>query len=288
MLSTVRRVQCSIFTIELSSYSFWVWYPVEVAHIRPLTTFIRRMVSSTEMSAIEKAKKQAAFTCAEKNIASGCRLGVGSGSTVKFLVEYLENAVKTRKLQNIVCVPTSFMTKRWLIDAGLTVSDLDCTPELDVCIDGADEVDANFTCIKGGGGCLAREKIVQHAANKFFVIADSSKESVKLGDHYNHIPLEVLPFAATAVLRSLPRTEGGTAQLRMALNKCGPVLTDNNNYIIDWAFEKNKPHDWKEVQLRLASTPGIVETGLFIDVVDKVYFAYPDGSVKELDAKRKH
>ncbi|KAL6727654.1 hypothetical protein Aduo_009512 [Ancylostoma duodenale] len=260
---------------------------ITLAQVRLLAASIRRMVSSTELSPIEKAKRQAAYTCAEKNIASGCRLGVGSGSTVKYLVEYLEASVKSGKLQNITCVPTSFLTKKWLLDAGLPVTDLDGTPELDVCIDGADEVDAHFTCIKGGGGCLAREKIVQNAAKKFFVIADSSKESVNLGEHYNHIPIEVLPFAASSVMRSLPRTEGGTVQLRMATKKCGPVITDNNNYIIDWAFEKNKPRDWKEIQLRLANTPGIVETGLFIGVVDKVYFAYPDGSVKELEAKKK-
>ncbi|KAK5979670.1 Ribose 5-phosphate isomerase A, partial [Trichostrongylus colubriformis] len=229
---------------------------VKVAQFRVLTSSLRKMVSSTDMSPLDKAKKLAAFTCGEKNITSGCRLGVGSGSTVKYLVDYLEGAVKSGKLQNITCVPTSFLTKKWLLDAGLTVSDLDATPELDVCIDGADEIDSNFTCIKGGGGCLAREKIVQHAAHKFFVIADNSKESVNLGDHYGHIPIEVLPFAAPSILRSLPRTEGGTAQMRMASNKCGPVLTDNNNYIIDWAFEKNKPRDWKEVQVRLALTPG--------------------------------
>ncbi|KHJ75724.1 putative ribose 5-phosphate isomerase A [Oesophagostomum dentatum] len=74
----------------------------------------------------------------------------------------------------------------------------------------------------------------------------------------------------------------------MAAKKCGPVVTDNNNYIVDWTFEKNVPHDWKEVQMRLANTPGIVETGLFIDVVDKVYFAYPDGNVKELESHKKH
>ncbi|VDM61527.1 unnamed protein product [Angiostrongylus costaricensis] len=206
------------------------------------------MVSSTELSPLERAKRQAAYVCAEKNITSGCRLGVGSGSTVKYLVEYLESAVKSGKLQNI--------TKKWLLDAGLFITDLDGTPELDICIDGADEVDSNFNCIKGGGGCLAREKIVQHAAQKFFVIADSSKESVNLGEHYNHIPIEVLPFAVSSVLRSLPRLEGGSAQLRMAVKKCGPVLTDNNNYIIDWAFEKNKTRNWQEVQMRLANTPG--------------------------------
>uniref|UniRef100_A0A0K0DP75 ribose-5-phosphate isomerase n=1 Tax=Angiostrongylus cantonensis TaxID=6313 RepID=A0A0K0DP75_ANGCA len=217
------------------------------------------MVSSTELSPLERAKRQAAYVCAEKNITSGCRLGVGSGSTVKYLVEYLESAVKSGKLQNIVCVPTSFLgsfTYKWLLDAGLFVTDLDGTPELDICIDGADEVDSNFNCIKGGGGCLAREKIVQHAAQKFFVIADSSKESVNLGEHYSHIPIEVLPFAVSSVLRALPRLEGGSAQLRMAVKKCGPVLTDNNNYIIDWTFEKNKTRNWQEVQMRLANTPG--------------------------------
>ncbi|KAJ1373785.1 ribose 5-phosphate isomerase [Parelaphostrongylus tenuis] len=210
-----------------------------------------------------------------------------SFSICRYLVEYLESAVKSGKLQNIVCVPTSFLTKKWLLDAGLSVTDLDATPELDICIDGADEIDSDFNCIKGGGGCLAREKIVQHAAHKFFVIADSSKESAILGEHFSYIPIEVLPFAASCVLRTLPRLEGGSAQLRMATKKCGPVLTDNNNYIIDWTFEKNKTRNWQEIQMKLANTPGIVETGLFLGVVDKVYFAYPDGAVKELEACKK-
>lgn len=85
-------------------------------------------------------------------------------------------------------------TKQWLIEAGLPVSDLDQHPELDVCIDGADEVDSQFTCIKGGGGCLAQEKIVQNASKHFYVIADYLKDSKHLGDRYPVVPIEVRQF----------------------------------------------------------------------------------------------
>ncbi|GMT18913.1 hypothetical protein PFISCL1PPCAC_10210, partial [Pristionchus fissidentatus] len=247
---------------------------------------IRRMVS-TELSPIEKAKRDAAYACAQKHVQPGCKLGVGSGSTVKYLVEYLEQAYKSGSLNDIICVPTSFMTKKWLVDSGLPVSDLDSTPVLDVCIDGADEVDVDLTCIKGGGGCLAREKIVQHASKKFLVIADHTKEAVSLGDRYQFLPIEVLPFASTPVTLEIPRLFGGSAGLRMAVKKAGPVITDNGSYIIDWVFPKQKNLDWKAIQATLADTPGIVDTGLFIDVVDEVFFAYADGSVKTISKGEK-
>lgn len=98
---------------------------------------------------MEGAKRAAAFAAGKHHVTSGCKLGVGSGSTVKYLVEYLSESVKNGSLKNIVCVPTSFLTRKWLLDAGLAVSNLEQTSELDVCIDGADEVDAHLNCIKG-------------------------------------------------------------------------------------------------------------------------------------------
>ena len=98
---------------------------------------------------MEGAKRAAAFAAGKHHIASGCRVGVGSGSTVKYLVDFLSESVKNGTLKNIICVPTSFLTRKWLLDAGLDVSNLEQTPELDVCIDGADEVDAHLNCIKG-------------------------------------------------------------------------------------------------------------------------------------------
>ncbi|GMS88523.1 hypothetical protein PENTCL1PPCAC_10698, partial [Pristionchus entomophagus] len=101
----------------------------------------------------------------QNHVYPGCKLGVGSGSTVKYLVEYLEHAYQAGSLRDLICVPSSFMSKKWLIDSGLPVSDLDAIPVLDVCIDGADAVDADGTCIKGGCG-LTREKILLESARK--------------------------------------------------------------------------------------------------------------------------
>ncbi|VDM37508.1 unnamed protein product [Toxocara canis] len=233
---------------------------------------------------LESAKRAAAFAAGERHVFSGCRLGVGSGSTARYLVEFLENSVKTGKLKDIVCVPTSFLTRKWLLDAGLSVTNLEQQPELDVCIDGADEVDANLNLIKGGGGCLTQEKIVQTSAKHFFVIADSSKQSTVLGEKFLSIPIEVVPTAYVPVMKWIKQQEGGECVLRMAQKKCGPVITDNNNYVLDWNFPKGKfanTTDLAALHQRLVKLPGVVETGLFVGVAEKVYFATPDGTIIE-------
>lgn len=100
-------------------------------------------------AALDAAKRAAAYAAGEQHVQSGYKIGVGSGTTAKFLVEFLAEKVKAGLLKDIVCVPSSFSTRKWLIDAGLQVSDLEKTPDLDLCIDGADEVDTNLNCIKG-------------------------------------------------------------------------------------------------------------------------------------------
>ncbi|CAJ0941762.1 unnamed protein product, partial [Mesorhabditis belari] len=227
-----------------------------------------KSATSEQRSPLEQAKHVAAFTAGEKLVKPGCRLGVGSGSTVKYLVDFLEGAFKANHLPGLICVPTSFMTKRWLLNAGLPVSDLDATPELDICIDGADEVDANFTLIKGGGGCLVQEKIVQSASKSFYVIADSSKKSRALGENYSSIPIEVLPFGVQPLLQTLPEKFGGDFRLRMAMKRVGPVITDNNCYIIDWEFPKDREYDWTTIHKDLSLIPGVVDTGLFFNCVN--------------------
>uniref|UniRef100_A0A0M3I540 ribose-5-phosphate isomerase n=1 Tax=Ascaris lumbricoides TaxID=6252 RepID=A0A0M3I540_ASCLU len=233
---------------------------------------------------LEGAKRAAAFAAGERHIFNGCRLGVGSGSTARYLVEFLEDRIKAGKLKDIVCVPTSFLTRKWLLDAGLSVTNLEQQPELDVCIDGADEVDANLNLIKGGGGCLTQEKIVQTSAKHFFVIADSSKQSTVLGEKFLSIPIEVVPSAYVPVMKWIKQQEGGECVLRMAQRKCGPVITDNNNYLVDWNFPKGKfanTNDLAALHQRLVKLPGVVETGLFVGVAEKVYFATPEGAVIE-------
>ncbi|EJD75542.1 ribose 5-phosphate isomerase A [Loa loa] len=236
-------------------------------------------------SALDPAKRAAAYAAGKQHVKSGYRIGVGSGTTAKFFVEFLAEKVNDGTVKDIICVPSSFSTRQWLIDSGLQVIDLENTLDLDLCIDGADEVDSNLNCIKGGGGCLTQEKIVQASAKKFYIIADASKQSEKLGDKNFPIPIEVVPFGYAPVLNWIKRKEGGEAELRMnGKGKLDPFITDNNNFILDWNFPKNKyvtTEDLAALHTRLISLPGVVETGLFIGVAEKAYFATADGNVTE-------
>uniref|UniRef100_A0A0N5BWJ4 ribose-5-phosphate isomerase n=1 Tax=Strongyloides papillosus TaxID=174720 RepID=A0A0N5BWJ4_STREA len=233
--------------------------------------------------AMESGKEAAAKACALAHIRSGYKIGVGSGSTVKYLVDFLRDKVSSGEYKDLKCVPTSFLTKKWLLEANLPVYSLENLPSLDICIDGADEVDCNLNCIKGGGGCLTQEKIVQSCAKKFFIIADCSKKSEHLGERWKSIPLEVVPFGYVPIIKKIEESLGGKCTLRMAHKKCGPVITDNNCYVVDWYFPSsftNSGHDWHSTNNILINIPGIVETGLFLNVAEEAFFATNDGKVE--------
>nr|ACO08871.1 Ribose-5-phosphate isomerase [Osmerus mordax] len=229
----------------------------------------------------EEAKKLAGYAAVDNHVQNNQVLGVGSGSTIVYAVDRLAERVRQEKL-NIVCVPTSFQARQLILQHGLPLSDLDRHPELDVAIDGADEVDSALTLIKGGGGCLAQEKIVAGCAKHFIVIADYRKDSRCLGQQWKKgVPIEVLPVAYVPVSRTIAQRFGGEAVLRMAVSKAGPVVTDNSNFILDWKFEHAQ--NWKEVNTAIKMIPGVVETGLFVGMAERVYFGMEDGSVKTRD-----
>ncbi|XP_047637516.1 ribose-5-phosphate isomerase isoform X2 [Phacochoerus africanus] len=204
-------------------------------------------------------------------------LGIGSGSTIVHAVQRIAERVKQENL-NLICIPTSFQARQLILQHGLTLSDLDRHPEIDLAIDGADEVDADLNLIKGGGGCLTQEKIVAGNASRFIVIADFRKDSKNLGDQWHKgIPIEVIPMAYVPVSRTVTQKFGGVIELRMAVNKAGPVVTDNGNFILDWKFDR--VHKWSEVNTAITMIPGVVDTGLFINMAERVYFGMQDGSV---------
>uniref|UniRef100_G1SGI2 ribose-5-phosphate isomerase n=1 Tax=Oryctolagus cuniculus TaxID=9986 RepID=G1SGI2_RABIT len=218
------------------------------------------------MSKAEEAKKLAGRAAVENHVRNNQVLGIGSGSTIVH-----ENL-------NLVCIPTSFQARQLILQYGLTLSDLDRHPEIDLAIDGADEVDADLNLIKGGGGCLTQEKIVAGYASHFIVIADFRKDSKNLGDQWHKgIPIEVIPMAYVPASRAVTRKFGGEVQLRMAVHKAGPVVTDNGNFILDWKFDR--AHKWGEVNIAIKMIPGMVDTGLFINMAERVYFGMQDGSV---------
>ena len=141
-----------------------------------------------DISQQDPVKKAAAFACAEENIENGMRLGIGSGSTIKYLILWLKHKCEDGTLTNIQCVPTSFQSRQWLHEAGLPINSLETLNSLDLTIDGADEIDHNLTCIKGGGGCLLQEKIVQTCAQNFILIGNMEKYVEFLGEKQKSVP----------------------------------------------------------------------------------------------------
>ena len=251
-----------------------------------------------KMDNIEKAKRLAATKAVDNHVKSGDVVGVGSGSTIVYAVTRLAERVKEENLE-IQCIPTSFQAKQLIVENGLNLSSLEVAPHhCNVAIDGADEADEDLTLIKGGGGCLAQEKIVAENSDLFVVIADERKKSPMLGTSWTKgVPIEVLPLAYKPIQVALEKKFGGTPILRMAKAKAGPVVTDNGNFILDWVFSldeirekanltgQNNSNLWNKVNTELCCMAGVVDTGLFVGMAKVAYFGTSDGNVIELDKR---
>ncbi|CAN8000796.1 unnamed protein product [Ixodes pacificus] len=234
------------------------------------------------MDLVEKAKEAAAQRAVDNHIKNNFVVGIGSGSTVVYAVEHLARRIKENDWK-ISCVPTSFQAKELIRKYNLVMTDLEESPDLDVAIDGADEVDAKLTLIKGGGGCLTQEKVIASCAKHFIVVADYRKDSSNLGENWKKgIPVEVIPMAYVPVQKKIEKLLGNKAELRQAAKKCGPVVTDNGNFILDCKFAPQS--NWSATNTALKMIPGVVETGLFVGMAQKVYYGLNDGSVTEKNA----
>ncbi|MEM3422263.1 MAG: ribose-5-phosphate isomerase RpiA [Candidatus Bilamarchaeaceae archaeon] len=200
---------------------------------------------------MDDVKKNAALG-ALSYVRNGMCIGLGSGSTVREFIKLLAEKVKKEKL-SICCVTTSTDTRLLAIEHGLWVTEPDAISEIDLAVDGADKV-TKKALLKGGGGALTREKIIDYNAKKFIVIADESKVQDVLE---GNVALEVLPFAAPFVLKTLKQHN---PVIRMAVKKLGPVISDNGSFIIDMHMRVENP---KEMENKLKNIPGIIENGIF-------------------------
>jgi len=225
---------------------------------------------------IEIGKRTAAEKAVIENVKKNMVLGIGSGSTVVYAVKKIAELNKEKNL-NLKCIPSSFQSYQLIIDNGLNLVTLDQYPEIDVTIDGADEIDKNLNLIKGGGGCLVQEKIIASNSNKLIIIADFRKNSNRLGENWkNGVPIEVIPMAYFPIAKKLGKL-GGKPILRMAKAKLGPVITDNGNFIIDTDFGIiDNPSVLNE---KILFIPGVVDTGFFIGMTSKAYIGQKDGIV---------
>jgi ribose 5-phosphate isomerase A len=248
--------------------------------------------SSLKMSTTltqDELKKMVGYKAVDDYVKSGMVVGLGTGSTAYFAVERVGQLLKNGELKDVICIPTSVRTKEQAESLGIPLVTLDTHSKLDVAIDGADEVDPNLNLVKGGGGALLREKMVEVCADKFIVIVDESKLVDGLGPGFP-IPVEITPFCHEHTMRTV-------ANLPSCAGLCKPVLrmgsstnnkvdgdtiaiTDNGNYIVDLHFE-SPITDPVKMATEIKNVVGVVDHGLFCGMTTAVIIAGKDGiSVK--------
>ncbi len=230
------------------------------------------------MQKADDLKGQAALAALDL-VEDGMRLGLGTGSTASRFVDVLGRKVAGGL--RVICVPTSEATRTQAERLGIPLSTLDETPELDLTVDGADEIDSELRMIKGGGGALLREKIVATASARMAVIADESKLVGTLGTF--PLPVEVVRFgllATTRLIKALAAQAGCEGEIKLRTAQGGaPFITDQGNLIVDCAF--GTIPEPEVLAFALKRVPGVVEHGLFLGLADLAIVA-GSGGVKAL------
>ncbi|MGB0506109.1 MAG: ribose-5-phosphate isomerase RpiA [Pikeienuella sp.] len=230
------------------------------------------------ISAAEAAKRASALKAAEY-VADGMKLGLGTGSTAAWLVKILGEKVGAGEL-SLTCVPTSSRTAEQAQKCGLTLATLEEVERLDLTIDGADEFDADLNLIKGGGGALLQEKIVATASDRMIVITDPSKRVRTLGAF--PLPVEIVRFGWEStrahIERALDRAEVGGRRITMRRNHDERFVTDEGHYILDLHLRHiGDPHRLSAAMTRI---PGVVETGLFLNIADTIVIGHTTGEAE--------
>lgn len=214
--------------------------------------------------------KQLACQCAAQEVQDGMVLGLGTGTTVYYFLQELGRMV--REGWRIAGVPTSLQTTRLATQLAIPLTTLDKHPDLDLAVDGADEVDDDLNLIKGAGGALLREKIVAASAARFLVVVDDSKIVRQLGARFP-VPVEVVPFGHIPATRAL---EGLGARVTLRRGAEGQTqLSDNGNYLLDCHF--GPIADPVALQQQLLAIPAVLDSGLFIDMTDTVLIGHAGG-----------
>jgi ribose 5-phosphate isomerase A len=210
--------------------------------------------------------KNAVGKAAAAMVQPGMVVGLGSGSTAAVVVDEIGRCWQEGELRDIVGVSTSFQSSLLATKHGIPMATLNDVDHIDLAIDGADEVDPAKNLIKGGGGCQTREKLVDSRADRLVIVVDSGKLVAELGSTMP-LPVEVLPEAYRQVMEALAGL-GGRAELRMALRKAGPVVSDQGNLIVDAMFADLA--DPASLERTINNIPGVLENGLFVNIADEI------------------
>lgn len=237
-----------------------------------------KTLNQTEQKTL--AATYAVDTLVEKGlIHSGMKIGLGTGSTAIPAVKRLSEYIADGKLTGIKAVVTSFQTQNACADWGIdvyTLNDRAIGGRLELAIDGADEIDSECNLIKGGGAALLREKIVEYNAAHLIIVADASKAVSGMGTRFA-LPVEIIGDAFTPVKTALQEI-GASVTLREGVRKCGPVITDNGNWIVDCLWKT--PVNPAETEESVNRITGVVENGFFTKNKPSVFIAKADGTVE--------
>ncbi|QHS61688.1 ribose-5-phosphate isomerase RpiA [Chitinophaga agri] len=224
------------------------------------------------MDTITKAKKAAGEKAAAL-VQPGMLVGLGTGSTAYWAIEKIGQMVKEGL--NIRAVATSVASEQQAKALGIPITSFSEIQQLDIDIDGADEVSEDLQIIKGGGGALLREKIVAHASRRKVIVADERKYVKTLGKF--PLPVEIIPFGWELVFKSIQALQGSPT---LRTREDQPYITDNGNYILDCKF--GAIENPEQLHHHLKAMTGVVETGLFINLKPTVIIAYENGEVKTI------
>ena len=216
---------------------------------------------------LQNQMKQAVAEAAVQQIHNGMVVGLGSGSTAALMIHELGKKISSGELRDIVGVTTSFQGEVLASELGIPLKSLNAIDQIDLAIDGADEVDSDFQLIKGGGACHVQEKLVATRAKKFVVVVDSSKMVEQLNLDFL-LPVEVLPSAWKQIQKTLTNM-GASASLRMAKFKAGPIVTDQGNLILDIKMD-NGISNPKDLEEKINNIPGVLENGLFVNIANEI------------------
>ena len=230
------------------------------------------------MEDVELLKREAGITAC-KFVKTGMRVGLGTGSTVKYTVIELGRMIKDDGLE-IIGVPTSLATEKLALEVGIPLVELSDVSSLDIVIDGADEFDPQFQLIKGGGAALLREKIVAQESSTMVVVADDRKRVETLGAF--PLPIEITPFASESTIRKLTNLLDCRVNCRMSGDN--PGITDNGNMIAD-AHCGPSIIDPIEMERKILMIAGVVQVGLFNNMCDAVILAGSNGVEEIINPK---
>ncbi|CAD51510.1 ribose 5-phosphate epimerase, putative [Plasmodium reichenowi] len=234
---------------------------------------------------MDSLKKIVAYKAVDEYVQSNMTIGLGTGSTVFYVLERIDNLLKSGKLKDVVCIPTSIDTELKARKLGIPLTTLEKHSNIDITIDGTDEIDLNLNLIKGRGGALVREKLVASSSSLFIIIGDESKLCTNGLGMTGAVPIEILTFGYEKIIENLLKIytlKGCTYKIR---KRNGEIfITDNKNYIVDFFFTE-PIQDLLETCTRIKMTTGVVDHGIFVNMTNVALISKHDGTVLTLNKK---